>query len=181
MLLSSGDLVIALLAPGDLDAFVAYRRDPAVAHYQSWTTEYSRADAERLLTEQAAWEFPPAGEWMQFAVRSPGGELLGDVALHPLDDQPDSYELGVTVAPAAQGRGVAGTALAAVVDHLVRERGAHRIVATCDTRNEPVKRMLARVGFTHEGTAREADWFKEEWTTVETWAVLAREWREVRE
>jgi RimJ/RimL family protein N-acetyltransferase len=178
VLLPSGDLVIAPLASDDLDAFLAYRRDPEVARYQSWTTAYSRADAERLLAEQADWEFPPPGEWVQLAVRAADGTLLGDVAVHPLEDQPDSYELGVTIAPAAQGRGIAGRALAAVVDHLVRVRGAHRILATCDTRNEPVRRMLARVGFTHEGTAREADWFKEEWTTVETWAVLAREWRD---
>jgi RimJ/RimL family protein N-acetyltransferase len=175
MRLELDDLVIVPLAPDDIPAFVAYRRDPDVARYQSWSPEFSAADARRLLESQAR-EFPEAGEWMQFAVRSPSGELLGDVAIHVFDDQPDTYELGVTVSPAAQGRGIARAALGAVVDHLVGGRGAHRVILTLDERNAPMRRVCAALGLRHEGTARDADWFKEEWTSVETWAVLGREW-----
>lgn len=169
------DLVIAPLAADDIPAFVAYRRDPDVARYQSWSPEFSDADGLQLLGSQVR-DFPAAGEWMQFAVRSSSGELLGDVAVHVFDDQPDTYELGATVSPAAQGRGVARAALGATIDHLVGERGAHRVILTLDERNAPMRRVCAALGLRHEGTARDADWFKGEWTTVETWAVLGREW-----
>jgi RimJ/RimL family protein N-acetyltransferase len=171
------DLAIAPLAANDIPAFVAYRSDPDVARYQSWSPEYSADDARRLVESQATLEFPEAGEWMQFAIRSSSGELLGDVAVHVLDDQPDTYELGATVSPAAQGRGVARAALGATIDHLVGERGAHRVILTLDQRNVPMRRVCAALGLRHEGTARDADWFKGEWTTVETWAVLGSEWR----
>lgn len=178
MRLDLDDLVIAPLAADDIPAFVAYRREPEVARYQSWSPDFSEADARRLLESQAGRDFPAAGEWMQFAIRSSSGELLGDVAVHVFDDQPDTYELGVTVSPAAQGRGVARTALAAVIDHLVGERGAHRVILTLDERNAAMRRVCAALGLRHEGTARDADWFKGEWTTVETWAVLGGEWRD---
>lgn len=174
MRLDVDDLTVAPLAAEDLDDFVAYRRDPVVARYQSWEPTYSAEDARRLLVEQAGREFPMTGEWMQFGIRR-GGLLIGDVAVHPLAEQPDTYELGVTVAPAAQGGGVARRVLVAVVEHLVARRGAHRVIASCDARNDAVRRALGAAGFRHEGTAVDGDWFKGEWTSLETWAVLARE------
>jgi len=46
-------LVLRALRPEDVDAFVAYRADPEVARYQGWETSYARADAEKLVAEQA--------------------------------------------------------------------------------------------------------------------------------
>jgi RimJ/RimL family protein N-acetyltransferase len=102
--------------------------------------------------------------------------LVGDVAIHTLADQPDTYELGVTLAPAAQGKGLAAEAVAAVIAHLFASRAAHRVVASCDARNEAVGRLLRRVGMRRESRQVDADWFKEEWTTLDGYAILRREW-----
>ena len=166
-------LEVSPLTATDVEAFIAYRRVPDVARYQSWTTDYSVDDAHALVAAQAGRDFPEVGEWMQFGLHSPEGILLGDVAVHRLDAQPDTFELGVTISPAAQGQGLATRALGAMASHLFEVRAAHRVFAECDTRNAAMKAVLARLGFRHEGTAVEADWFKGEWTTVETWALLA--------
>lgn len=176
MRLDLDGLTVEPLREEHLPAFVAYRRDPVVARYQSWDVDYSLDDARALWAEQKGLEEPRAGGWLQYAIVDPGGVLLGDVAMHRLDDQPDTYELGVTVAPAAQGSGVATRALRGTIDFLVWERGAHRILAHCDARNTAMRAVLERLGLRHEGTAFEADWFKGEWTSLETWAVLGREW-----
>jgi RimJ/RimL family protein N-acetyltransferase len=171
-------LAIAPLGTADAEAFVAYRRDPAVARWQSWDADaYDHADAADLIAGQPAGPLPAPGAWLQLAIHEgdAGGPLLGDVAVHTLADQPRSYELGVTLAPAAQGRGVATEALGRVVEWLVADHDAHRVLATCDARNAPVARLLARLGFRHEGRAVEADHHKGEWTTVDTWARLGRE------
>lgn len=76
---------------------------------------------------------------------------------------------------AHHGRGIATRALTAALDHLFTEHHAHRVLAECDERNSAVNALFARLGLRHEGTAHEADWFKEEWTTVETWALLDSE------
>jgi RimJ/RimL family protein N-acetyltransferase len=169
-------LELSPLAAADRDAFVAYRREPEVARWQSWTTDYSAEDADRLIAAQPGEIAAGSGRWLQIAVRRAGSGLLaGDVAVHALEDQPDTYELGVTLAPAEQGQGIATEALTALAAALVRDQGAHRLLAVTDVRNEPVARLLLRLGFRHEGRAVEADWCKGEWTSVDSWALLARE------
>ena len=75
-MIETARLVLRPLAPADLDAFVAYRRDPDVARYHSWDTSFSRADAEAVLEP---------GDWSQVAIADrASGVLLGDCAVHAL-------------------------------------------------------------------------------------------------
>ncbi len=169
--------MIEPLAASHVSAFVGYRQDPQVARWQSWTPSYSESDARQLIESQPATELPEEGEWMQLAVRDArNGTLLGDVAVHSLAEQPNTFEIGATLAPGSQGRGVASEAVARVLDYLFTEATAHRVVAFCDARNEPVARLLRRVGMRPESSQIEADYFKGEWTTLDGYAVLAREW-----
>lgn len=163
------------LAVGDIDAFVSYRREPVVARWQSWTTDYSIDDARTLLAAQSGWDFPPAGQWLQLAVRDLDRALLGDLALHTRADQPDSYEIGFTLAPAHQGRGYATEAIRVLLHYLFTDRGAHRVVAAVDSRNTASAAVLARVGMRPESRQVDADWFKGEWTTLDGYAMLAVE------
>jgi RimJ/RimL family protein N-acetyltransferase len=161
----------------DLPALVAYRSAPDVARYQSWDTTYSTADAERFLASQQKVEFGQPGEWVQLAaVDRVSGELCGDCAVRVASDQPATAELGVTPAPAHQGRGLASEALAAVIARLFEEHDIHRIYAETDDRNDGVHRLLERLGFRCEARFVEADWFKGEWTTLRVYAILRREW-----
>jgi RimJ/RimL family protein N-acetyltransferase len=141
----------------DLPAFVAYRSDPEVARYQSWDTTYSMADAERFLASQQEVGFGQPGEWVQLAaVDRVSGERCGDCAVRVVADQPATAELGVTLAPEHQGRGLAGEALAAVIGRLFGEHGIHRIYAEADDRNLGVHRLFERLGFRCEARLVEA-------------------------
>lgn len=155
---------------------VAYRSDPAVARYQSWTPDWSMADAEEFLCEDQANVLGTPGTWTQVALVERGsGTLIGDVALCFVAAQPDTVELGVTLAPAHQGRGLAAEALRAVIAWLFTVHGTHRVLAQADARNAGVRQLLARVGMRQEAKLREADFWKGEWTTLCIYAVLARE------
>ena len=160
----------------DLPAFAAYRSDPDVARYQSWDKTFSMADAERFLAEQRDVEFGTPGVWVQLAaIDRETGALCGDCAVSVAPDQPTA-ELGVTFAPEHQGRGLAGEALAAVITRLFEKHGIHRVHAETDDRNVAVHRLFERLGFRHEARLVEADWFKDEWTTVRVYAILRGEW-----
>ena len=160
----------------DLPAFVAYRSHPDVARYQSWTESYSMADAERFLAAQQELELGQPGEWVQLAaVDRETGALYGDCAVKV--EPPGSAELGVTFAPASQGRGLAREALAAVVEVLFEQHGMHRLHAETDERNAAVHRVLERLGFRCEARLVEADWFKGEWCSLRLYALLRREWQ----
>jgi aminoglycoside 6'-N-acetyltransferase len=161
----------------DLPAFVAYRSHPDVARYQGWDMSFSMADAERFLASQEGVAFGEPGPWLQLAaIDRASGELCGDCAVHVLTDQPATAEVGVTLAPERQGSGLAGEALGAVVARLFTDHAMHRVYAETDDRNGAVHRLLERLGFRCEARLVEADWFKDEWTTVRVFAVLRREW-----
>ena len=161
----------------DLPAFVAYRSAPEVGRYQSWDETYSMADAEEFLASQEGLVFGQPGEWMQIAaIERRSGALCGDCAVKVLTDQPATAEVGVTFAPEHQGSGLATEALAAVMTKLFADHDLHRVYAEADDRNVPVHRLLERLGFRCEARLIEADWFKDEWTTLRIYAVLEREW-----
>ncbi len=177
MRLSTPRLQIEPLAERDIAAFAAYRGDPDVARYQSWDADYSEADAAGLVAGQTAAELPAAGDWLQLALHATcDGRLVGDVAVHLRADQPDTFEVGVTLAPAEHGCGFATEALRSVIDALFSAHGAHRVIAECDARNAAVHALLERLGMRRESRQIDADWFKDEWTTLDRYAVLAREW-----
>jgi RimJ/RimL family protein N-acetyltransferase len=165
----------------DLPAFVAYRREPDVARFQSWTPSFGPEDARRFLAEQEGVAFGAPGAWVQLAATDRvGGELWGDCAVRVAAEQPGTAEIGVTFAPAHQGAGLAREALGAVIDTLFAELGLHRVYAETDDRNTAVHKLLERLGLRCEARLVEADWFKGEWTTVRTHALLRREWEALR-
>ena len=162
---------------GDLAEFVAYRSEPDIARYQGWTSSFSMADAEAFLDSQREITFGQPGEWLQLAIIDrERGTLYGDCAVRVMTDQPIA-ELGVTLAPASQGKGIATEALTAVISELFDGLGMHRVFGETDDRNEAVHRLFERLGFRCEARLVESDWFKDEWTTLRIYAILDREWR----
>ncbi|AMM20530.1 hypothetical protein AX769_10690 [Frondihabitans sp. PAMC 28766] len=109
MSLTTDRLTLEPLTAVDIPAFVADRQDAEAARCQSWSAGYSTDDAERLLAAQADGRLPSPGAWPQLALHETSagdstGALVGVVALHRLDDQPDTFEVGVTRIRAAVSR-----------------------------------------------------------------------------
>ena len=167
-------LVLRRFAVADAGALAAYRSDPDVARYQSWSTPYSVVEARRLIEGQAHLDGPPAGDWLQIAAES-DGEVIGDVAVRRSSDG-RTARIGYTVAPAHQRRGFGGEAVGAVVARLFESAGElHRIEASLDARNVASARLLQRLGFRHEGTAISAEFADGEWCDVAHYAILRDE------
>ena len=90
----------------DLEAFTAYRAEPKVAKYQSWT-DYSYSDAVALFENMDYAQFGAADTWFQLAIVTAASAatpatLVGDLALHFIDEQ--QMEIGFTIAPEYQGQ-----------------------------------------------------------------------------
>ena len=130
-------LVIDLVTVDDAPAISAYRSDPDVARYQGWTVPYTIEQAAAL-----------AGSG-QLALREEG-QVVGDAMVASVAGVPHAVELGVTLAPAAQGRGLATEAVIGLVD-AVFASGRARAIAHVDVRNEPSQRLFDRAGFCREG------------------------------
>jgi len=175
-------LLLRRFCHADLDAFVTYRSDEGVARFQSWDDSYSMAEAERFLADDSDVVPGQPGRWLQIAIEERGtGKLCGDCAVRVTTEPPRTAELGVTLAPHRQNHGIASEAVTATLDWLFGEQDMHRVYAQTDDRNKSAQRLLERLGFRLEARLIEGDWFDGEWTTLRIYAVLKKEWLELRE
>jgi [ribosomal protein S5]-alanine N-acetyltransferase len=137
------------LRPGDLACFQAYRHDAEVGRYQGWEPQ-SDAEARAFLAEMARAAFGRPGEWLQIAIAvAATDELLGDIGLFVMRSGCEA-EFGITLARAAQGRGLAEEAARTLTAGLRAHTGVRRLIAITDTRNTASARLLERLGMTLE-------------------------------
>jgi RimJ/RimL family protein N-acetyltransferase len=165
-------LSIEPLATDDLQAFVRYRQDPAIARFQSWETSYSESQARDLIDSQAGLTAPDPGDWLQLAIHEVRtGELLGDLALHAIEDEFNAFEIGFTIAGNHQGKGVAREAAGRLIDFLLQEQKATVIRACTDRRNTPSIKLLLSLGFEVQPTKSWDEFFKNENVTVDQYEL----------
>lgn len=174
--LLTGRLVLRRFQEADLEPLLAYRNDPEVARYQSWTS-FSREEAEAFLASQKGVEPGTPGEWIQIAMErreAPG--LIGDCAVKILAEDPRQAEIGFTLSGDWQGHGYGAEAVAALLGYLFETLGLHRVFAITDAENAAAATLLERVGMRREGHLLENVWFKGSWGSEFLYALLEREW-----
>lgn len=175
-MLETPRLVLRRFRPEDAAALAAYRSDPLVARYQSWTAPVPY-DAALRAVRRFAEGSPDRPGWFQYAVElAAEGCLVGDVGVC-LHENLMQAEIGFTLATERQGHGYAAEAVRAVLADLFEQRGLHRVSAECDARNARSARLLQRLGFTQEGVRRRATWIKGEWTDDMLFGLLASDRR----
>lgn len=138
--------VVRRLRAADLDAFQAYRRIPELGRFQGWSA-MTDAEAAAFLEEMSVAPLVRPGEWLQLGIATADTDrLVGDLGLHVSADA-ESAEIGYTLAPQWQGRGLATAAVREAVLLLFAATPVARIVGVTDARNLPSARLLERVGF----------------------------------
>lgn len=134
------------LHPHDLEAFQVYRAMPELGRYQGWSP-MSDAEALKFLNEMhRALLFTP-GQWVQLGIGELESDaLVGDVGLYLSED--GTYgEVGFTLQPSAQGRGIAGRAVGEAVQLLFATTNVTRVLGITDAMNLPSISLLERLGF----------------------------------
>jgi RimJ/RimL family protein N-acetyltransferase len=175
MLIGTERLVLRRFRAADAETLAAYRSDPEVARYQSWTAPVTVEQARVIVASLAAGD-PDRPGWFQYAIERTSDRVhIGDVGVD-LHSNRRQADIGFTLAPAYQRRGYAAEAVRAVLDHLFRVRGLHKVSAEVDARNTPSARVLERVGFSREGLRRSHTFLKGEWTDDLLYGLLADEW-----
>lgn len=135
------------LRPADLRAFQSYRGIPEVGRYQGWSP-MSDSVAEEFLARMETATLISPGEWVQLGIAEPLADtLIGDIGLH-LSEDGQAGEVGFTLHPTAQGRGIATTAVREALQLLFSVTPAARVLGVTDARNAPSIRVLERLEFT---------------------------------
>jgi len=167
------------MAQSDLETFVAYRRDPVVARFQTWS-DYSMEEGRALIASMQGLSLGVPGMWYQIALEEhAGGGLVGDLAAKVSGSEPREMEVGFTLAPAYQGKGFGSEAVRGLLDVAFGTLGLHRVVAVTDALNAPAGALLERVGMRREAHFHENVFFKGAWGSEFLFALLDHEWRQV--
>ncbi|EHF4996613.1 GNAT family N-acetyltransferase [Enterobacter hormaechei] len=125
--------------PSDWAFFRSLREDPAIMRYMAAITpekETRRVFAARLMAEHV------------FVIRLHNDVTpLGDIGLQISAANREEADIGYTVVPAAQGKGIASEALHAVCEYAFNQTGVKAINAYVLADNVGSVRVLEKAGF----------------------------------
>jgi RimJ/RimL family protein N-acetyltransferase len=176
--LLSPRLRLRRLHPGDAAALCAYRSVQSVARFQSWDS-FGPQDAAGLIASQQRTAPGTPGTWLQLALTLSGsGDVIGDCGIHFVGGEDRQVELGITLSPAYQGRGLAAEAVTSVLQYTFGSLGKHRAFAVVEAENQSAARLFRHLGFRQEAHLVEHVWFKGRWGSDYLFALLRREWLE---
>ena len=174
--ISTSRLLLRALGPNDAAAVFQYRSLPEVALYQGWAPACAD-DACAFIDALAGTAPGTPGKWFQLGLElRETGALIGDCGIQVTAADPRQAEIGITLAPAHQHRGLALETLRAVLGELFGPWGMHRVFGSVDPRNTASMTLLRRAGMRQEAHFVESYWSKDQWNDDVIFALLAREW-----
>jgi len=168
-------LLLREIRADDFDDVHAYATDPLTVRYMDWgpnTEQITREFLARQIAEQATW--PRAG--LSYAVELvEEGKVIGSVRLGLLEHR--NADFGYSLGSAYWGRGLGFEAAHALVSLAFGRFQAHRVWATCDTRNRRSFGIMEKLGMRREATFLQNQPTREGgWRDTHLYAVLAHEW-----
>ena len=84
---------------------------------------------------------------------------------------------GYWLGQSAQGQGLMTASLKSLISHAFYELELNRIDIRCATGNVKSCALPKRLGFTHEGTLRQAEWLYDKFVDHEVFGMLSSEWQ----
>ena len=107
------------------------------------------------------------------------GEIVGEIALMDLDPFNRSCGLRVWIT-GARDEGIGTRASLLAMEHAFDGVGLHRVSLEVYDHNPRARHLYEKLGFVHEGTARDAYLLDGEWIDRHDMAMLAPEWESRR-
>ncbi|HEV2261859.1 MAG TPA: GNAT family protein [Candidatus Rubrimentiphilum sp.] len=137
----------------DLHALICRNID-WLSPWMEWAhPEFSKA--ETLLFLERSEQGLRMRSDFNFGVRK-AGELVGNVGLHVLSRRDRTARIGYWLDEKATGQGLVTNAVRAIVEFAFNDLETHRIEIRCAPANRASRAIPERLGFTEEGTNREA-------------------------
>jgi RimJ/RimL family protein N-acetyltransferase len=174
-------LLLRPITADDVDDLHSYQSIPEVCRYIPPEPRTREQILERIATTYHS-TLDEAGQYLNVAVeRRADARVIGDIVLFWHSAEHKSGEIGYVFHPDVAGRGYATEACRPVLALAFDGLGLHRVTARIDARNGPSAALARRLGMRQEAHLVENEWFKGEWTDELDFAILASEWRELRE
>ena len=104
------------------------------------------------------------------------GELAGEALLWAVDLHNRSAHLGLSLRPAARGRGLGEDTVRVLTRYGFAIRGLHRLQLETLTDNHAMIAAAERAGFTREGVIRGSSWVNGRWADDVIFGLLDTEY-----
>jgi RimJ/RimL family protein N-acetyltransferase len=157
-------------------------------------------DALVLMSPPSIWTYLPVGpfpdpeglwSWLRdldddpgsvpHVICTPAGRAIGVASYLRLDHRNGSVEVGGIALSAELQRTTAATeAMYLMMRHVFDDLGYRRYEWKCDSLNEPSRKAAARLGFTYEGTFRNALVYKGRNRDTDWFSITDEEWPAIR-
>jgi ribosomal-protein-serine acetyltransferase len=152
------------------------RRD--IAHLKPWmpwaTERYSVEDAREFIRRQIRQYAEDQGFATLVFFR---GRVAGSIGYNLIDWANRKADIGYWLGSEFTGRGVMTKSCRALVEHAFGGLRLNRVEIYCAVENRRSRRIPERLGFTQEGTHRQAEWVHDHFKDLVSYSMLAREWR----
>jgi len=163
---------------GDFDDLYAYQSRPDVARYLHWDARDHAQVREALVRQCDETSLSAEGDWLTFAVLwREAGKVVGEVGLKLISWENRQGEIGFVFNPDYHGRGLATEAAESMLTLGFDTIGWHRIIGSCDSRNDPSARLMERIGLRQEARFVHNQIVKGQWADELVYAILGHEWR----
>lgn len=145
--LDAAKAVLRPLVLEDAPALFVAMSDPVAQTYRRQAAHSDVAETARYIEDTLRKGYG-------WAITADGGEALGRIALRVADD---TGEIGIIVRAAAQGRGLASSAVRLVQGFAFGTLGLKRLRADIDSENARSLRLFERAGFARVDFVRASD------------------------
>jgi Mlc titration factor MtfA (ptsG expression regulator)/RimJ/RimL family protein N-acetyltransferase len=150
--------------------------DSANLRYLDWNP-MSLEDAEEWIAGQSRASFPKSDDYCCFAIESTeAARVIGMVTFWFQSDESNLAQFEIIVHPGWQRKGYATEAVQGLLAYAFTGLRARRIVADCDARNLPARRLLLKVGLRQESECIQDRLLKGEWVSTLGFALLKAEY-----
>lgn len=112
-------------------------------------------------------------------VHKKSGNVIGMFRLHKLNLWHKKAEMGVVIAKEWQQRGVMSEVLEEILRYGFQQLRLNRIVGDIFAKNRGSEMLLAKYGFTKEGTLRQTDFDGEEYHDTVVYSLLQTEYHKL--
>lgn len=169
-------LELVPLAPEHLDDLMAVNGDDRVTRFLPYATWASRLDAEAWFIRMQGLQ--DAGGTRQLVLkRLSDARAIGTLLLFRHEEASRRAELGYAMAADCWGQGYMREAVRGACAHAFGPLGLRRLEAEVNPANAASCRLLAQVGFVHEGTLRQRWTAKDHTYDTHLMGLLLQDWQ----
>lgn len=176
--LRTARMTLRTYEPGDFDGLRDMFAREDVCRYLPWKpmdVDQARAKHEQRLGQT---RIEADGDALLLAaVDAATGRMIGEFMLRLNRTDSREGEIGWSIHPDFQGRGLAIEGAAEMLRLGFDQLDLHRIVATCDPRNVASIRVMEHLGMRREALFVASEFRKGEWADEMIYAILESEWR----